>query len=118
VSASVAVLPEARQDILDGSEFFEGCRAGLGAAFAAEVLAALDRIGAMPELYGEVAPAWERRESSASVTSSTTESGWEESKCWQSCTAAATRIRGKAAHPCELSLAASNSGNTPIEDLP
>ncbi len=49
---SATVLPEARQEILDGREFFERCRAGLGAAFAAEVLAALDRIGAMPELYG------------------------------------------------------------------
>jgi plasmid stabilization system protein ParE len=56
VSASVTVLPEARQDILDGRDFFERCRAGLGAAFAAEVLAALDRIGAMPELYGVVGP--------------------------------------------------------------
>jgi plasmid stabilization system protein ParE len=56
VSASVAALPDARQDILDAREFFERCRAGLGAAFTAEVLAALDRTATMPELYGEVGP--------------------------------------------------------------
>lgn len=44
----VVVLPEARQDVLDGRAFFEERRAGLGSAFAAEVLAALDRIGDMP----------------------------------------------------------------------
>jgi plasmid stabilization system protein ParE len=54
VSLPVAVLPEARQDVLDGRAFFEGRRAGSGSAFGAEVLAALDRIGDMPELYGEV----------------------------------------------------------------
>jgi hypothetical protein len=54
VSLPVAVLPEARQDILDGRAFFERRRAGLGSSFAAEVLAALDRIGDVPELYGEV----------------------------------------------------------------
>jgi len=52
----VAVLPEARQDVLDGRAFFEQRRAGLGSVFAAEVLVALDRIGDMPELYGEVWP--------------------------------------------------------------
>lgn len=52
----VAVLPEARQDILDGRAFFERSRSGSGTAFAAEVLAVLDRIAAMPEMYGEVGP--------------------------------------------------------------
>jgi toxin ParE1/3/4 len=54
VSVLAAVLPEARQDVLDGRTFFEGRRPGSGRAFAAEVPAALDRIGDMPELYGEV----------------------------------------------------------------
>jgi plasmid stabilization system protein ParE len=52
----VSVLPAAKQDVLDGRAFFERGRAGLGPAFAAEVLAALDRVGAMPESYGEVWP--------------------------------------------------------------
>lgn len=56
MSVPVAVLPEARQDILDGRAFFEWKRAGSGAKFAAEVLMALDRIGAMPEMFGEVDP--------------------------------------------------------------
>jgi plasmid stabilization system protein ParE len=56
VSVPVTVLPEARQDILDGRDFFERGRPGAGAAFAAEVLAVLDRIADQPELYGEVSP--------------------------------------------------------------
>src|SRR5438105_101211 len=56
VSVPVAVLPEARNDIVDGREFFEQCRSGLGTAFAVEVLGALDRIGRMPEMYGEISP--------------------------------------------------------------
>ncbi len=56
MSVQVSVLPEARQDILDGRLFFEQRRPGAGAAFAAQVLATLDRIGAMPEIYGEVGP--------------------------------------------------------------
>jgi plasmid stabilization system protein ParE len=56
VSVPVLVLPEARQDILDGMGFFEQRRPSLGAAFVAEVLAVLGRIGDQPEMYGEAAP--------------------------------------------------------------
>lgn len=54
MSAAVEVLPEARQDILAGREFFNECSDGLGEEFAAEVLVSLDRIAWMPEAYGEV----------------------------------------------------------------
>lgn len=56
MSVPVAVLPEARQDILDGRAFFERNSPGTGAAFAAEVLAVLDRIADQPEMYGEAGP--------------------------------------------------------------
>jgi plasmid stabilization system protein ParE len=54
MSVSVVVLPDARRDILAGQDFFEQLRAGLGKRFVAAVLTTLDRIGTMPELYGEV----------------------------------------------------------------
>jgi plasmid stabilization system protein ParE len=56
VSVPVAVLPEARQDVLDGRSFFERRGTGSGAVFAAQAPATLDRIGDMPEMYGEVGP--------------------------------------------------------------
>lgn len=56
MSVPVAVLPEARQDILDGRGFFEQRHPGLGAAFAVEVMAVLDRIADQPEMYGEANP--------------------------------------------------------------
>jgi plasmid stabilization system protein ParE len=51
---TVAVRPAARRDILEGEEFYEQRRQGLGGEFVTEVLAALDRIEAMPEMYGTV----------------------------------------------------------------
>lgn len=56
MSIAVEVLPEARLDIISGRDFFDRCRDGLGAEFVAEVFTTLDRIGEMPELWGEVDP--------------------------------------------------------------
>lgn len=56
MSVPVEVLPEARQDIISGRDFFDQCRAGLGAEFVSTALDALDRIGWMPEMHGEVGP--------------------------------------------------------------
>jgi len=56
VSVPVNTLPEARQDIRAGRAYYDHARAGLGRAFVTNVLATLDRIGDMPEMYGEVGP--------------------------------------------------------------
>ncbi len=56
MSLPVIVLPEARSDIVAAREFLESCSAGLGDSLAVESFVALDRVGKMPEMYGEVCP--------------------------------------------------------------
>lgn len=52
MNASVSVLPEAKQDLLAGSAYFERCEHGLGHEFLIEAFAAFDRIAFMPASFG------------------------------------------------------------------
>ena len=50
------VRPEADEDVLETRTWYEERREGLGATFASRVAHAIEQIGRMPELFGEVAP--------------------------------------------------------------
>lgn len=54
MSLPVVVRAAARVDIQDGRDWFEQQRAGLGREFVTEVLKVLERIEAMPQMYGLV----------------------------------------------------------------
>lgn len=54
MSLPLIVRPPAEADIREGRDEFEAIRAGLGAQFAFRVREALERIEAMPEMYGIV----------------------------------------------------------------
>jgi plasmid stabilization system protein ParE len=54
VSLPVVIRPATRQDIQDAHDWYEERRRGLGREFVIQVLALLDRLGDMPELYGVV----------------------------------------------------------------
>ena len=56
MSRPVVVRPEADADVAAARDWYDGQAPGLGARFAARAAAAIDRLGDMPELYGEVAP--------------------------------------------------------------
>ena len=52
----VIIRPEAEADFLEKRDWYEDRLEGLGVKFATRVAAAIERIGALPELFGEVAP--------------------------------------------------------------
>lgn len=54
MSLPVELLDEARGDVIEGRDFYEAALAGLGDKFSTAVVKALERIGWMPELYGEI----------------------------------------------------------------
>ncbi len=52
MSLPVVVRAAARVDIQEGQDWFEQQQPGLGSEFASEVLQTLERIKAMPRMYG------------------------------------------------------------------
>jgi toxin ParE1/3/4 len=47
----LVLRPEAEKDLLSARDWYDGQRTGLGEKFAAEAVAALGRISAMPEAF-------------------------------------------------------------------
>lgn len=54
MSLPVVLRPEASRDAEAGRDYFDSQQDGLGQAFLDRLKEALDRIGAMPEMYGIV----------------------------------------------------------------
>jgi hypothetical protein len=54
MSLPVILRPQAQEDIQPAHDYLERLRAGLGRQFAAWVREVLERIEALPELYGVV----------------------------------------------------------------
>ena len=55
MTVPVIYLPEAEDDIVSAHEEYEGHLEGLGDRFARAVRDQVERIAAMPEMYGEIA---------------------------------------------------------------
>ena len=96
VSVPVAVLPEVRQDVLDGRAFSSGVAPAGGRRSRPRCWRCSIGSAIRPSCTGRLGRGCGRRGSSASVTSFTIELGRVESKCLRSCTAAVTCACGKA----------------------
>lgn len=56
MSRPVIVRPEADRDVLESRDWYEERLEGLGFRFASHDATAIERLGELPELFGEVGP--------------------------------------------------------------